>query len=73
MKAANDLFSKANLNGAPEKMMLVIDPLIDGVTGAQSRATHLEEKRITDLVKSTYPRFEVARFSSDASPSRPSY
>ena len=66
MKAANDLFSKANLNGAPDKVTLVIDPLIDGVTGAQSKATHLEEKRITDLVKSTYPRFEVARFSSDA-------
>jgi outer membrane protein OmpA-like peptidoglycan-associated protein len=65
LKAANDLFSKANLNGAPDKLTLVIDPLIDGVTGAQSKATHLEEKRITDLVKSSYPRFEVARFSSD--------
>lgn len=65
LKAANDLFSKANLNGAPDKVTLVIDPLIDGVTGAQSKATHLEEKRITDLVKSSYPRFEVARFSSD--------
>jgi outer membrane protein OmpA-like peptidoglycan-associated protein len=66
LKAANDLFSKANLNGAPDKVTLVIDPLIDGVTGAQSKATHLEEKRIADLVKSSYPRFEVARFSSDA-------
>jgi outer membrane protein OmpA-like peptidoglycan-associated protein len=66
LKAANDLFSKANLNGAPDKMTLVIDPLIDGVTGAQSKATHLEEQRITDLVKSSYPRFQVARFSSDA-------
>ena len=65
LKAANDLFSKANLNGAPDKLTLVIDPLIDGVTGAQSNATHLEEKRITDLVKSSYPRFQVARFSSD--------
>ncbi|MBW7971041.1 OmpA family protein [Bradyrhizobium sp. BR 10289] len=66
LKAANDLFSKANLNGAPDKVTLVIDPLIDGVTGAQSKATHLEEKRITELVKSSYPRFEVARFSSDS-------
>ena len=65
LKAANDLFSKANLNGAPDKVLLVIDPLIDGVTGAQSKATHLEEKRIAELVKSNYPRFEVARFSAE--------
>ncbi len=65
LKAANDLFSKANLNGAPEKVTLVIDPLIDGVSGAQSKATHLEEQRITELVKSHYPRFQVARFSPE--------
>jgi len=65
LKAANDLFSKANLDGAPDKVTLVIDPLIDGVTGAQSKATHLEEQRITELVKSKYPRFQVARFSSE--------
>jgi len=35
------------------------------VTGAQSNATHLEEKRVIELVKSNYPRFQVARFSSD--------
>src|SRR6201992_3064495 len=66
LKAANDLFSKANLNGAPDKVTLVIDPLIDGVSGTQSKATHLEEARITDLVKSNYPRFQVARFSSES-------
>jgi outer membrane protein OmpA-like peptidoglycan-associated protein len=65
VKAASDLFSKANLDGAPDKLTLVIDPLIDGVTGAQSNATHLEEKRITELVKSSYPRFQVARFSAE--------
>src|SRR5246127_1061038 len=65
LKAANDLFSKANLEGAPDKVTLVIDPLIDGVTGAQSSATHLEEKGVIELVKSTYPRFQVARFSAE--------
>jgi outer membrane protein OmpA-like peptidoglycan-associated protein len=65
LKAANDLFSKANLSGASDKVTLVIDPLIDGVTGAQSKATHLEEQRITELVKSTYPRFQVAKFSAE--------
>ena len=66
LKAANDLFSKAKLEGASDKVTLVIDPLIDGVTGAQSNATHLEEKRVVELVKSNYPRFQVARFSSES-------
>ena len=66
LKAANDLFSKAKLDSAPDKVILVIDPLIDGVTGAQSNATHLEEKRVVELVKSNYPRFQVARFSSES-------
>ena len=66
MKAANDLFSKANLSGAPEKLTLVIDPLIDGVTGWQSNATRLEEKRVVELVEKNYPRFRVARFSTQS-------
>lgn len=64
LKAANDLFSKANLSGT-DKVTLVIDPLIDGVTGWQSNATRLEEKKVIELVKSNYPRFQVARFSAD--------
>jgi len=64
LKAANDLFSKANLDDSTAKVTLVIDPLIDGVTGAQSNATRYEEKRIVELVKSNYPRFQVAPFSS---------
>ena len=63
-KAANDLFSKANLEGAPAKVRLVIDPLIDGFTGAQSRATRSMEQRIAELVRTSYPRFEVAPFSA---------
>jgi outer membrane protein OmpA-like peptidoglycan-associated protein len=65
LKAANDLFSKANLPGT-DKITLVIDPLIDGVTGWQTNATRLEEKKVIELVKSSYPRFQVARFSADA-------
>jgi len=65
LKAANDLFTKAKLDASPDKVTLVIDPLIDGITGSQSVATHLEEKRVVELVKSNYPRFQVARFSSE--------
>ena len=64
LKAANDLFSKANLEGAPEKVTLVVDPLIDGVTGGQSVATQGMERRILELVKKDYPRFEATRFNS---------
>jgi len=66
LKAANDLFSKANLESASPKVALVVDPLIDGVTGAQSIATQSMEKRIIELVKRSYPRFEVTRFSTAA-------
>jgi outer membrane protein OmpA-like peptidoglycan-associated protein len=66
MQAANDLFAKASLQYASQKVPLVIDPLIDGVTGAQSTATQQMEKRIVDLVRYSYPRFEIARFSSEA-------
>jgi outer membrane protein OmpA-like peptidoglycan-associated protein len=66
LKAANDLLSKAKLDASPDKVTLVIDPLIDGVTGSQSVATHLEEKRVVELVKSSYPRFQVARFSAES-------
>src|SRR6266849_486081 len=64
LQAANDLFTKAKLEDAPQKVVLVIDPLIDGVTGAESNATQLMERRIVDLARNNYPRFEVARFSS---------
>jgi outer membrane protein OmpA-like peptidoglycan-associated protein len=64
LQAANDLFTKANLADEPQKVVLVIDPLIDGATGAESNATQLMEKRIVDLVRNNYPRFDVARFSS---------
>src|SRR5215468_7739347 len=66
LKAANDLFSKAKLDEGSQKVTLVIDPLIDGVTGAQSNATRLEEKRIVELVKSSYPRFTVVPFSAES-------
>src|SRR5262245_22125498 len=63
-KAANDLFSKAVLPEGADKIELAIEPLIDGVTGAQSLATRSMEQRIVDLVKKTYPRFVVQPFST---------
>jgi hypothetical protein len=45
---------------------LVVDPLIDGISGAQSTATRLMQDRIVALVRKSYPRFEVRPFSTEA-------
>ncbi|WKA26517.1 OmpA family protein [Bradyrhizobium roseum] len=66
LRAANDLFSKANLPAGNEKIELVVDPLIDGISGAQSTATRLMQDRIVALVSKSYPRFEVRPFSTEA-------
>src|SRR3569833_2793856 len=65
-RAANDLFSKATVPAGPDKIELVIDPLIDAATGAQSAATRLMQERLKDLVAKSYPRFVVRPFSSEA-------
>src|SRR2546427_12391176 len=61
LKAANDLFSKAPrpsaaLGGAG-KQVVVIDPLVDGVSGVQSNATQAIASRIVELVRTSYPQF----------------
>src|SRR6266852_9229689 len=66
LRAANDLFSKAAVPPGDGKIELVIDPLIDGISGAQSTATRLMQERIVALVRTSYPRFEVRPFSSVA-------
>lgn len=66
LRAANDLFSKAKVPPGSDKIELVIDPLIDAATGAQSSATRLMQERIKDLVNKSYPRFVVRPFSSEA-------
>jgi outer membrane protein OmpA-like peptidoglycan-associated protein len=68
LKAANDLFSKVPLPsaelGIAGKHGVVIDPLVDGVTGVQSNVTHSIEARIVELVRTTYPQFEIQPFSA---------
>ncbi len=71
LKAANDLLSKARVDRGRSRIDVVIDPLIDGVTGAQSKATHLEQKRIVELIRSKYPRFRVLPFTTDSILKRP--
>jgi outer membrane protein OmpA-like peptidoglycan-associated protein len=71
LNAANDLMSKATIDNSDATIDLVIDPLIDGVTGAQSLATHWEQQRILELIKSRYPRFKVVPFTLESIAKRP--
>lgn len=66
LTAANTLFSKANLDGLDRnaKLPVVIDPLIDGVTRMQTKATQAMEARIVQLARASYPQFEVKPFNS---------
>ncbi|MEO7244846.1 MAG: OmpA family protein [Rubrivivax sp.] len=63
LSAANNLFEKAQL--PPEgRFTLVIDPLIDGITGMQTRSTQAMGARIVKLVESKFPRYQVRDFSA---------
>ena len=57
LKAAHDLFSKmpppAAERGVAGKRVVVIDPLVDGVTGVQSNVTASIEARIVELVRTS--------------------
>lgn len=69
--AANNLFSKAELPASPSqdsapRYPLVIDPLVDGNSGFQSVATQTMETRITDLVNTRYPAFQIEPFTTKA-------
>jgi outer membrane protein OmpA-like peptidoglycan-associated protein len=67
--AANNLFKSANLEASTSsrgvgKLPLVIDPLVDGVSGFQSLATATMEGRIAELVKAQYPAFDLQPFNT---------
>lgn len=75
LTAANALFSKANLDGlemAPNKRYaVVVDPLIDGVSRMQTKATQAMEQRIVKLVKASYPQFDIKPLSAAALDAKP--
>ena len=61
--AANALLGKAQLP-ANTKFDVVIDPLIDGVTGMQTVTTRAMGARLTQIIKEGYPRYAVQPFSA---------
>lgn len=58
LSAANTLLGGAKLEGG-QRRLLVIDPLIDGVSGMQSAATVLMGSRIAALVRDKHPQFDL--------------
>lgn len=67
LNAANALLSNAQLaaeSGSAARHTLVIDPLIDGMTGAQSKATQSMGARIVALIREKYPQYDVLPFSA---------
>ena len=50
---------------------LVIDPLIDGVTGYQSKATRTIQERIIAIVKKEFPQYAVRRLTPESLKQQP--
>lgn len=64
LAAANQLLSRAQLP-AGSKHVMIIDPLIDGLSGIQSIATQAMGARITKLVRDQYAQqYDVQPFNS---------
>ncbi len=68
LKAANGVFTGAlaNAPASTERRIVVIDPLVNGVTGEQSVATKQIQERIVALAHEKYPQFDVEPFTAAA-------
>ena len=64
--AATNLFGKAVLPDGARRLPLVIDPLIDGNTGAQSVSTQAMEQRIGAMLRANFPRYDLQPFTTTA-------
>jgi outer membrane protein OmpA-like peptidoglycan-associated protein len=68
LSAATALLKNARLppeGTAPQaRYTVVIDPLIDGMTGAQSAATRSMGQRLTALIRAQYPQYDILPFTA---------
>lgn len=64
LSAANALLGRAQLPAGTTRHTVLIDPLIDGVTGAQTNASRAMGNRIIELIRERYPQYEVQPFST---------
>jgi len=65
LAAANALFTTTKLAEGANRVNVVIDPLVDGVTGEQSTATVAMGQRIGELARSRFPQFNIQPFQAD--------
>jgi outer membrane protein OmpA-like peptidoglycan-associated protein len=63
INAATALFKNASA-GANGPRVVVIDPLIDGVSGQQSVASRYIETRLKDIARAQFPNIEIREFTS---------
>jgi outer membrane protein OmpA-like peptidoglycan-associated protein len=61
--AANAVFSSAPVS-PQQRQVVVIDPLVNGVTGEQSVATQQIQNQIIALAQAKYPQFDIQPFSA---------
>jgi outer membrane protein OmpA-like peptidoglycan-associated protein len=68
LTAANAIFSSATVadRSGAVRQPVVIDPLVDGVTGEQSAATQTIGARIAALAREKYPQFAIEPFGPQA-------
>jgi hypothetical protein len=64
LNAANGVFSTAPTGG--QRRLVVIDPLVNGVTGEQTVATQQIQNQIMALARDKYPQFDIQPFSAAA-------
>ena len=62
VNAATTLFKNAGVNAT---RVVVIDPLIDGVSGEQTTASRYIETRLRDIARDQFPKLDIRDFSSD--------
>jgi outer membrane protein OmpA-like peptidoglycan-associated protein len=73
VNAANTVFATASKSippGSP-RQVVVIDPLVNGVTGEQSSATQQIQGRIVALANEKYPQFDIRPFTAAEVAQRP--
>jgi outer membrane protein OmpA-like peptidoglycan-associated protein len=68
--AAHAIFTNAPAPDA-STAMVVIDPLVDGMTGYQSKATQTIQDRIGDIVKKDFPKYAVERITPESLKQQP--
>jgi outer membrane protein OmpA-like peptidoglycan-associated protein len=62
LNAGNAVFTAASLPGTRP---LVIDPLVNGVTGEQSASTRALGTRLAELARQKYPQYDVQPFRAE--------